>query len=67
MIVEKGEGKQAESKFIFEDICEDAPESKIQSVPSLFSVKLFMTLMKVAWSQDGCWGGAEEPGACMLT
>ena len=28
VIVEKAEGKQAHSKFIFEDICEDAPESK---------------------------------------
>ena len=48
VIVEKTEGKQADSKFIFEDICEDAPESKIQSVPSLLRVKLFMALMKAA-------------------
>ena len=45
---EKEEGKQAYRKIIFEDICEDAPESKIQSVPSLLRVKLFMAAMKAA-------------------
>ena len=67
VIVEKAEGEQADSEFIFEDMCEDVPESKIQSVPSWFRVKLFMALMKAAWSQAGCWGGAGEPVACGLT
>ena len=67
VIVEKAEGKQADNKFIFEDICIDAPESKIQSVPASLRVKLFMALMKAAWSQAGYWGGVEGPGACMLT
>jgi hypothetical protein len=39
---------------MFEDICEEAPESKIQSIPSwLLSVKLFMAARKAAWSQLG--------------
>jgi hypothetical protein len=51
---EKGEEEQADRKFKFEDMCEDAPESKIQSVPSvLFRVKLFMAAIKAAWSQLG--------------
>ena len=49
VIEEKFEGEQADRKFVFEDICEDAPESKIQSVPSLLRVKLFMAAMKAAW------------------
>ena len=54
VIVEKAEGKQADNKFIFEDICIDAPESKIQSVPVLpWEEKLFMAWMKAAWSQLG--------------
>ena len=48
VIVEKAEGKQADNKFIFEDICIDAPESKIQSVPASLRTKLFMALMKAA-------------------
>ena len=54
VMVEKGDGEQADRKSIFEDICEEAPESKIQSVPSwLLSVKLFMAARKAAWSQLG--------------
>jgi hypothetical protein len=34
VMVEKGEEEQAGRKSIFEDICEEAPESKIQSIPS---------------------------------
>jgi hypothetical protein len=34
VIEEKGEEEQADRKSIFEDICEEAPESKIQFVPS---------------------------------
>ena len=45
---ENFEGEKADRIFIFEDICEDAPESKIQSIPSLLRVKLFMAVMKVA-------------------
>ena len=43
---EKCEGEQDDNKFKLEDICEDAPESKIQSVPWLLSVKLFMAATK---------------------
>ena len=54
VIVEKAEGKQADNKFIFEDICIDAPESKIQSVPEFpCAAKLFMGGRKAAWSQLG--------------
>jgi hypothetical protein len=42
VIVEKEEGKQPDRKFIFEDICKDALELKVQSVPVWFKVKLFM-------------------------
>jgi hypothetical protein len=34
VMVEKGEEEQADKKSIFEDICEEAPESKIQSLLS---------------------------------
>jgi hypothetical protein len=54
VMVEKGEEEQADIKSIFEVICEEALESKIQSVPLwLLSVKLFMKVMKAAWSQLG--------------
>ena len=43
---EKLEGEQDDSKFKLEDICEDAPESNIQSVPWLLGVKLFMVATK---------------------
>jgi hypothetical protein len=64
VMVEKGEEEQADKKSIFEDICEEAPESKIQSVPLwLLSVKLFMAAMKVAWSQlGGVVDGAGDAG-----
>lgn len=39
-------------------MCEEAPESKIQSVPWLLSVKLFIAAMKAAWSQVGAEAGA---------
>ena len=61
VMVEKGEEEQADRKSIFEDICEEAPESKIQSVSLwLLIVKLFMTAMKAAWSQLG----VAVDGAC---
>ena len=45
-------------------MCEEAPESKIQSVPSvLLRVKLFMAAMKAAWSQLGVEGDDDGPGA----
>jgi hypothetical protein len=44
----KRRGKTSYRKFIFEDICEDALESKIQSVHAWFRVKLFMAAMKAA-------------------
>lgn len=54
VIEEKGDEEQTYRKFILEDICEEAPESKIQSVPSwLLSVKLFIAAIKEAWSQLG--------------
>ena len=64
IIEEKWEGEQDDSIFIFEDMWEEAPESKIQSVPWLLSAKLFMAAMKAAWSQVGVeeeWvvGGAD--------
>ena len=64
VIEEKGEEEQADRKSIFEDLCEEAPESKIQSVPSwLLSVKLFMAAMKAAWSQlGGAVDGAGDAG-----
>ena len=60
---ENYEGEQDDSKFKFEDICEDAPESKIQSVPWLLRVKLFMSVMKAAWSQLGGMVGTVAGGA----
>jgi hypothetical protein len=44
---EKGEEEQADRKIKFEDMCEDAPESKTQFVPLvLLRVKLFIVAMK---------------------
>ena len=64
VIEEKGEEEQADRKSIFEDMCEDAPESKIQFVPSwLLSVKLFMAAMKTDWSQLG--GAVDGDGVGM--
>jgi hypothetical protein len=51
VIEERGVEEQSDRKLIFEDMCEDAPKSKIQSVPSLLlRVKLFMAARKAAWS-----------------
>jgi hypothetical protein len=65
VMVEKGDEEQADRKSIFEDLCEEALESKIQSVPSsLLSVKLFMAARKAAWSQLG--GAVDGAGdTCM--
>ena len=48
MMEENCEGEKDDSEFKSEDICEGTPESKIQSVPWLLRVKLFMALMKDA-------------------
>ena len=48
MMDENCEGEKDDSDIKSEDICEDAPESKLQSIPRLLRVKLFMALMKAA-------------------
>ena len=63
MMDEDWEREQDDSKFIFEDMWEEAPESKIQSVPWLLSVKLFMEAMKAACSHVGGEGEADDSWA----
>jgi hypothetical protein len=53
MVMEqKVEGEQADINSYLKT-CEDARESKIQFIPLLFRVKVFMAMMKTSWSQPG--------------